>query len=89
MLSIRIKLSTPEVFIISNATAVEALPEIGRISINGNTSEGICNRFKIGDNMSWNNSSNPEFLRALIAKNNPTNVGNIFMTVSIPSFAPH
>lgn len=88
MLLIRTKLSTPQVFIISIATAVDALPEIGRININGNTSEGICNKFRNGDSIFSNNSSRPEFLSALIAKNNPTNVGKIFITVSIPSFAP-
>lgn len=48
---IRIVLSTPKFFIISKATAVEALPEIGRISINGNIWDGIFNRFKKGDNI--------------------------------------
>lgn len=45
----RIRLSTPEFFIISKATAVDALPEIGRMSINGNTSPGIFKIFKNGE----------------------------------------
>jgi len=55
-----IRLSTPKFFIISIATAVDALPEIGRISIKGNTSEGILKIHKIGENhdgasqMDWN-----------------------------------
>lgn len=32
----------------SNATAVEALPEIGRTNIKGNTSAGIFNKLKNG-----------------------------------------
>ena len=82
-------LSTPLIFIISKATAVEALPEIGRININGNISFGIFNNPKKGDKVFWIKSKMPEFLRALIAKNNAINVGNIFTTVSMPSFAPN
>lgn len=85
----RIKLSTPEIFIISRAVAVEALPEIGLISIKGNTSLGIFNKFKTGEIIFSNASKTPEFLRALIARKRPTSVGNIFITVSIPSFAPN
>lgn len=33
----------------SKATAVDALPDIGLISIKGKISEGILARFKIGD----------------------------------------
>ena len=43
----------------------------------------------VGESKPWIKSKIPEFLRALIAKNNAINVGNIFMTVSIPSFAPN
>lgn len=39
--------------------------------------------------MFWINSKRPEFLSALIAKNRPTSVGNIFITVSMPSLAPY
>lgn len=74
---------------ISKATAVEALPEIGRISINGKTSFGIFKIARRGESILCIKSKRPEFLRALIAKNNPTNVGKIFITVSIPSFAPN
>ena len=85
----RIILSTPEFFIISSATAVEALPEIGRTNIRGNTSAGIFSKLKNGVRVFWSNSKIPEFLRALIAKNKATKVGKIFITVSIPSFAPN
>lgn len=84
----RIRLSTPEIFIISNATAVEALPDIGLISIKGNISFGMLNKFKTGEQMFWNASKIPEFLRALIAKKRAISVGKIFITVSIPSLAP-
>lgn len=84
-----IRLSTPKFFIISIATAVEALPEIGRISINGNTSEGILKIDRTGESIFSNNSSIPEVLRALIARNKPTSVGNILITVSIPSLEPN
>lgn len=49
MRSYRIILSTPDIFIISNATAVEALPDIGRTNIKGNTSEGIFSKFSKGE----------------------------------------
>ena len=45
----RIRLSTPKFFIISSATAVEALPEIGRTNISGKTSTGIFNKASIGE----------------------------------------
>ena len=83
-----IRLSTPKFFIISIATAVDALPEIGRISIKGNTSEGMLKIHKIGERSFSNRSRMPEVLSALIARNNPINVGNILITVSIPSFEP-
>lgn len=41
-------LSTPKFFMISNATAVDALPEIGLININGKTSLGIFSNPKNG-----------------------------------------
>ena len=41
-----IKESTPKLFIISVATAIEALPEIGRSKAKGSISEGIFNKFK-------------------------------------------
>ena len=54
----------------------------------GSISIGIDKILKIGDKILAIKSISPEFLRALIAKNNPINVGNIFITVFIPSFAP-
>lgn len=62
---------------ISRATAVEALPEIGLISIKGRSSLGIFNKLRIGDKILWIKSKIPEFLSAEIARNNPTRVGNI------------
>lgn len=73
----------------SRATAVEALPEIGRTNIKGSSSDGILRTLRIGDKIFWMSSRIPEFLRALIAKNKAINVGNILITVSIPSFAPY
>lgn len=67
---------------------VAALPEIGRSSIRGSTSAGIDKRCKIGVKRFVIRSIRPEFRNALIAKNKPTNVGKIFITVFIPSFAP-
>ena len=89
MLLIRIRLSTPETFMISNATAVEALPDIGLINIRGSKLEGIFNKLSRGDRIFSNRSKMPEVLSAEIAKNNPTRVGNICITVFIPSFAPN
>lgn len=74
---VRMRLSTPEIFIISRATAVEALPEIGLISIKGRSFEGICIKLRIGDRIFSNKSSIPEVLSAEIAKNKPTRVGKI------------
>lgn len=74
---------------ISNAIAVDALPEIGLINIKGKTSEGTFNKSKNGFNVFCIRSKIPEFLRALIAKNKAISVGKILITVSIPSFAPN
>ena len=84
-----ITLSTPKFFIISKATAVEALPDIGRISIKGNISTGILHLLRKGDKICWNKSKIPEFLRALIAKNKAINVGKILNTVCIPLFGSY
>ena len=83
---IRIVLSTPKFFIISKATAVEALPDIGRININGSICDGTFIKFKKGDNKFWKSSKIPEFLSALTAKNNAISVGKILITVFIPIF---
>ena len=80
MQSFRIKLSTPKFLIISTAIAVDALPEIGLIIISGKISGGIWKTFKIGKSILPNKSRIPEFL--------PTKVGNILMTVWIPSLEP-
>lgn len=82
-------LSTPQFCIISKATAVDALPEMGRISIKGNTSEGTFNKLRKGESKCSSKSKIPEFLRALIAKNNAIKVGKILITVSMPSFEPN
>ncbi len=47
---------------------------------------GIANNFKSGFRISCNRSKIPELLSALIARNKPTRVGKIFITVSIPTF---
>ena len=74
---------------ISNATAVEALPDMGRININGSNSEGILNILSIGERIDCIKSKIPDVLRLLTAKNRATNVGNIFITVDMPLFAPN
>ena len=86
--SYRITLSTPKFFIISKATAVDALPEIGRIIIKGKISDGILNRFKKGDKLFFSKSKIPEVLSALIAKKSAISVGKMLITVFIPSLAP-
>ena len=80
--------STPNLFIISVATAIEALPEIGLRSASGKISAGIFNKFKIGITTPVNASIIPEALKTLIDKNNPKRVGNIFTTICKPSLAP-
>lgn len=82
-------LSTPKCFIISRATAVEALPEIGLTNIRGRISPGIWRKRRTGERKDCIKSKIPEFLKALIAKNSPIRVGNILTTVSIPSLAPY
>ncbi len=64
------------------------LPEIGRINISGKSSEGMVSTFRIGESILDIKSIIPEVLKALIAKNNAINVGNILITVSIPSLQP-
>ena len=83
-----IRLSTPFFDIISVATAIDALPDIGRNNASGIISAGILNVSIIGFIMFIISSINPELLSAPTAKNIPTNVGNIFTTTCIPSFAP-
>lgn len=73
----RIRLSTPKFCIISRATAVDALPDIGLISIRGRSSDGILSKDNTGDRRFANRSKMPEFLRLLIAKNNAISVGKI------------
>jgi len=69
--------STPKFFIISVATAIDALPEIGLINANGNTSVGNWKNCKIGVSKLEIASIIPELLNAPIATNNPTKVGKI------------
>ena len=80
--------STPKFFIMSVATAIDPLPEIGLNNASGIISRGMCNKFKIGDNKLIIKSKRPELLNAPIAKNNPISVGKIFITIFNPSFAP-
>ena len=81
-------LSTPQFFIISVATAIELLPEIGLSIASGINSLGKFTAFKIGDINFIIISKIPELLNAPIATNNPINVGNIPIVISNPSFAP-
>ena len=80
--------STPKLVIISVATAVDALPEIGLIKAKGIISLGIPKKFVTGDIKLIIKSKTPELLNAPIATNNPINVGKILKTICIPSFAP-
>ena len=70
-------LSTPKVFIMSVAIAIEAFPEIGLSNANGIISFGKSITLKIGDKIFTQKSIIPEFLSILIATNNPTSVGKI------------
>ena len=69
--------STPKLFIISVATATEALPEIGRSIARGRISVGTFNKFRIGRAKFVIASIIPEALKILIDKNNPKSVGNM------------
>ena len=69
--------STPKFFIISVATATEALPEIGLINASGKISVGKLTMFKSGFKNFTTTSIIPELLSAPIATNNPTNVGKM------------
>ena len=83
-----IKLSTPQFFIISTAIAVDALPEIGLNIASGIISLGIPSKFVAGLIIFITISIIPELLKAPIATNSPTNVGNIPITIFNPSFVP-
>ena len=62
--------------------------DIGLNIASGMISLGIFKMFNIGDIKLTIKSNIPDTLKALIAINNPINVGNILITISIPSFAP-
>lgn len=83
-----IKLSTPQFFIISTAIAVDALPDIGLNIASGIISLGIPSKFVAGLIIFITMSIIPELLRAPIATNSPTKVGNIPITIFSPSFVP-
>lgn len=83
-----ILLSTPCCVIISVATAIDALPDIGLNNASGIICAGIFIVFNIGSIICTINSIIPELLNTPTAKNIPNNVGNKFITISIPSFAP-
>ena len=83
-----IKESTPKLFIISVAIAIEALPEIGRRTARGSISAGTFNRLRIGRAKFVIASIIPEERRILIDKNKPNKVGKMFITICIPSLAP-
>ena len=80
--------STPKVVIISVATAIDALPEIGLTNASGIISLGILKKLVIGDINFIIKSKIPELLNAPTATKIPINVGKILNTISIPSFAP-
>ena len=73
---------------ISTATAIEALPEIGLNIASGKTWLGIFNKLVTGEIILIIKSIMPEFLNAPTAKKIPINVGKSLKTISIPSFAP-
>lgn len=80
--------STPYVFIISTAIAVEALPDIGLSMASGIISFGMFIRFVTGLSMFITRSNIPDVLSTPIATNNPISVGNMLIIIFIPSFAP-
>ena len=83
-----IKLSTPKVFIIFVAIAIEPLPEIGLNIARGIISGGKFKKFNIGEASFIIKSSTPELRRLLIATKSPINVGKILKVIFIPSLQP-
>ena len=75
------KESTPKFFIISVATAIEALPEIGLNKAKGKISEGIFNKFNNGNTKFEKASIIPDALKTLIARNKPKSVGKMLTTI--------
>ena len=76
-----IKESTPKFCMISVATAIEALPDIGLSTAKGRISAGIFNKFNKGNIKFVTASIIPDALNILIDKNNPKSVGKIFTTI--------
>lgn len=83
-----IKESTPYLVIMSVATAIEALPEIGLKIARGKISEGILKIIRIGLIRLVIASMIPDSLKTLIERNSPKRVGKILYIIFIPSFAP-
>ncbi len=80
--------STLYLFIISMATAIEALPEIGLKMASGSISEGIFNILKNGFNKFVMAEITPDSLSKLIDKKRPSSVGNILYIIFKPSLEP-
>ena len=83
-----ILVSTPKFVIISVAIAIEALPDIGLRIARGKTSIGKLNKLTIGFVKLIIPSIIPDVLNAPIATNKHKSVGNKFITVLAPFFAP-
>ena len=80
-----IKLSTPKVFIISVAMAIEPLPDIGLKMASGIISGGKLNSDNNGEAKFIINSNTPEWRKLLIATNRPIKVGKMFKVILMPS----
>jgi len=70
--------STPYFVMISVATAIEALPDIGRRIARGKISEGIFAKLRRGKAIFVIASITPDCLNTLIDKKSPSNVGKMF-----------
>ena len=80
--------STPNLDIISVATAIEALPDIGLSKARGSIWLGNLKKLNSGFKILVKKSIIPEALSKYIDKNNPNNVGKIFNIICIPSLEP-
>ena len=76
-----IGLSTPKFFIISVATAIELLPDIGLKSANGIISVGKLHIFNNGSTNLIAISITPELLSVPTARKRPISVGKILITI--------
>ena len=78
-------LSTPHCEMMSVATAIEALPEMGLNMASGMISAGIFSMVRSGDRIFTIKSMRPDARNALMAKKIPIRVGKMLYTICNPS----